>query len=347
MHKHTQAATALVAAAVAVLATGGIAQAVGAPRNTPQQPKNVTVSTQKVISLPGVGGHGDVVTVDRAAHTAYIAQSPDNDVIVLDTTSNTIKTVIPNIPSANGIAYTADNVFVASASTNSVDVISKATWKIIATVAAGGTTPDAIYVDPYKHSVFVANDGSSNMEEFSATAPFAVRGTLDLPPSPNGTHTGPDLGTYVAAGDRLYQAVDNQVLVIDPRTDTITHTFALPSAAGSAKDMYYDARRHLLWVATSTPEVFALNPSTGSIVDTVKTLSGADQIAGDPGDGLLFLGEGQAGVMGVIDLASHKNIANIPTESGFHTLAYLPHTGVVYAYYNQSNTVHVDKITTK
>ncbi|MDT7726110.1 MAG: hypothetical protein QOI21_2686 [Actinomycetota bacterium] len=347
MHKHTQAATALVAAAVAVLATGGIAQAVGTPRNTPQQPKNVTVSTQKVMSLPGVGGHGDVVTVDPAAHTAYIAQSPDDDVIVLDTTDNTIKTVIPNIPSANGIAYTKDNVFVASATTNSVKVISKTTWKIIATVATGGKIPDAIYVDPRQHSVFVANDDSGNMEEFSATAPFAVRGTLALPPSPNGSHTGPDLGTYVAAGDRIYQAVDNQVLVIDPSTRTITHTFALPPAAGSAKDMYYDTRRHLLWVATSSPEVFALDPRTGNIVDTVETLSGADQIAGDSDHGLLFLGEGQAGVMGVIDLASHKNIANIPTESGFHTLDYLPHTGVVYAYYNQSNTVHVDKITTK
>jgi hypothetical protein len=79
----------------------------------------------------------------------------------------------------------------------------------------------------------------------------------------------------------------------------------------------------------------------------VKTASGADQISGDPDQGLLFLGESQAGVMGVIDLVTHTNIANVPTESGFHTLDYLPHAGVVYAYYNQSNTIHVDKISTK
>jgi hypothetical protein len=138
------------------------------------------------------------------------------------------------------------------------------------------------------------------------------------------------------------------VLVIDPSTRTITHTFALPLAAGSAaKDIYYDAHRHLLWVATGSPVVFALNPRTGRIVYTVKTLSGTDQITGDPDHGLLFLGEGQAGVMGVIDLASHSNIANIATEPGFHTLGYVPHTGVVYAYYNKSNNVHVGKITTK
>jgi DNA-binding beta-propeller fold protein YncE len=348
MRKHTQAATALVAAAVTVLATAGIAQAAGAPHTSPRHPKQVTVRTQKVISLPGVGGHGDVVTVDPAAHTAYIAHSPDDDVVVLDTVHNTIKTVIPGIPSANGIAYTADYVFVASAPTNSVKVISKATWKIIDSVPSGGKTPDAIYSDPHEHSVFVVNDDTSTMEEFSATAPFTVLGTLALPPSATGSHTGPDLGTYVAANNRIYQAVDNQVLVIDPKTRTITHAFTLPLPAGSAaKDMYYDASRHLLWVATSSPEVLALNPQTGRVLYTVKTLSGADQIAGDPDRGLLFVGEGQAGVMGVIDLATHSNIANVATEAGFHTLDYLPHKGIVYAYYNKSNTIHVDKITMK
>jgi DNA-binding beta-propeller fold protein YncE len=347
MRKPTQAATALLAAAVTMFATGGIAQAAGAPHTSPRLLKQVTVNTQKIISLPGKGGHGDVVTVDPTAHTAYIAQSPDDNVIVLDTVHNAIKSVIP-IPSANGIAYTKDNVFVASATTNSVMVISKATWKIVATVPSGGETPDGIYVDPHEHSVFVANDDTSNMEELSATAPFTVLGTVTLPPSPTGSHTGPDLGTYVAAGDRIYQSVDNQVLVINPRTRTITHTFTLPLPTGSAaKDMYYDARRHLLWVATGSPEALALDPETGRVLYTVKTLSGADQIAGDQDQGLLFLGESQAGVMGVIDLATHNNIANVPTESGFHTLDYLPHAGVVYAYYNQSNTIHVDKITTK
>jgi YVTN family beta-propeller protein len=347
MRKHTQAATFLVAAAVTVLATGGIAQAAEAPHSSPRHTEQVTVSTQKVISLPGAGGHGDVVIVDPTAHTAYISQSPDNNVVVLDTVDNSIKAVIP-VSDANGIAYSTDKVFVASASTNTVAVISKATWKVIATVPSGGSAPDAIYFDPYKDSVFVANVDTSNMEEFSASAPFTVRDTFALPPSPTGSNTGPDLGAYVVASDRIYQSVDNQVQVIDPRTSTITHTFALPLPAGStAKGMYFDARRHLLWVATGSPEVLALNPETGRVVYTVKTLSGQDQITGDQDQGLLFLGESQAGVMGVVDLATHNNIANVPTESGFHTLNYLPHTGVVYAYYNQSNTIHVDKISTK
>jgi len=206
-------------------------------------------------------------------------------------------------------------------------------------------------VDSRDNSVFVANDDTSTMEEFSATAPFTVRGTLDLPPSAGGVHTGPDLGTYVAADNRIFQSVDDQVQVINPATRTITRVFTPPLAAGTAtKDIYYDGRRRLLWVATSGPEVFALNPHTGRVVYTVNTLSGADQVAGDPDQGLLFLGESKAGVMGVIDLDTHSDIADIAditTEPGFHTLAYLPHAGVVFAYYNNSNTVHVDTIAVK
>jgi len=347
MRTTTRAVTTLTTMAIVLTTGGGVAHAATAHSPEPHCPPQVTVTTKKVIPLPGLGGHGDVVTVDPGAHTVYIAQSPDDDVLVLDSRLNTIKAVIPNIPSANGIAYTADDVFVASATSDSIKVIAKTTWTTVATVPSGGGTPDAVYVDSRDHTVFVANDDTSTMEEFSATAPFNLLGTLDLPASPTGSHSGPDLGTYVDATDRIYQAVDNSVLVIDARTRAITASFPLPLPAGSAaKDMYYDSTRHLLWVATSSPEVLAVNPGTGRVVDVVKTLSGTDQVAGDREDGLLFLGESAAGVMGVIDLATHRDIADIPTESGFHTLGYLPRTGVVYAYLNKSNTVDVDRITT-
>jgi DNA-binding beta-propeller fold protein YncE len=346
MRTHTRTSAALVVAVVTALVTaGGTADASSTSPSGSRCLGHVTVSTRKVIALPGVGGHGDVVTVDPAAHAVYVAQSPDDEVVVLDTRTNTIRTVIPDVPSVNGIAYTDAYVFAASATTNSVKVISKVTWKTVATVPSGGGTPDAIYYDPHERSVFVTNDDTSTMEEFSATAPFAVLGALTLPESSTGAHTGPDLGTYVAAGDRLYQSEDNSVLVIDPRTRKVTQTFTLPLPAGSAaKDMYYDAARHLLWVATASPEILAVDPRNGRVVHTVKTLSGIDQIAGDQDHGLLFLGESQAGVMGIVDLAAHRVIENVPTEPGFHTLGYLPRAGVVYAYLNKSNIVDVDKI---
>lgn len=324
----------------AVLAAGCAAPATP---NAPSPAPRITLTTQKTISLPGVGGHGDVVVADPNAHAVYIAQSPDNNVIVVDTGTNTVKAVVARIPSANGIAFTDSYVFVAEAPAGAVAVIAKSNWQVVATVSSGGKTPDAVYFDSADNSVFVANDDSNNMEEFAASAPFAVRKTLALRPSP--AKTGPDLGTYSAADDRIYQSDDNDVLVIDAKTLTIQRVVALPIAAGTAaKDMYYDQARHLLWIATSGPQALALDPATGAVVDTVKTASGADQVAADRDRGLLFLGEGKAGVLGVIDLASHRDIADIKIEPDFHTQDYLPSSGLVYAYLNTSNTVAVDKI---
>ncbi|AGB26214.1 hypothetical protein Mycsm_06051 [Mycobacterium sp. JS623] len=312
-----------------------------APVSQKPAPK-VNVITQKTIALPGVGGHGDEVVVDPGAHAAYVAQSPDNNVVVIDTTANSVEAVVPQIASGNGIAFSDSYVFVAEADSGTVAVIAKPSWKVIATVPSGGKTPDAIYYDPHENSVFVANDDSNNMEQFSATAPFAIEGTLNLDPAQ--PKTGPDLGTYSSADDKIYQSDDNNVDVIDAKTRTIQKVFTPLSPDVATKDIYFDQARRLLWVGTSDPKVIAIDPDTGKVVYTVKTASGMDQLAADTDDGLLFLGESKAGVMGVVDLATHENITDVKTESGFHTEGYLPGSHHAYTYLNQSNKIEIDDV---
>jgi len=333
-----------VALSTAALITAGCSTPTAAPAasvsQTPAPKLNVT--TEKTIALPGVGGHGDEVVVDPGAHSAYVAQSPDNNLVVIDTAANSVEAVVPQIASGNGIAFSDAYVFVAEADAAAVAVIAKPSWKVIATVPSGGKTPDAIYYDPQENSVFVANDDSNNMEQFHATAPFGVEGILNLAPAQS--KTGPDLGTYASAIDKIYQSDDNNVDVIDAKTRTIQKVFTPLSADATAKDMYYDQAHHLLWVGTSDPKVLAIDPDTGNVVYTVKTASGMDQLAADTDDGLLFLGESKAGVMGVVDLATHQNITDVKTESGFHTEGYLPGAHLAYAYLNQSNKIEVDNV---
>lgn len=306
----------------------------------PRQHGGVHVTTKKTLDLPGVGGHGDVVVADRAAHSVYLSQSPDNNVVVLNTRTNRIRAVVAGVSDANGITYSRRYVFVAQASTNQVAVISKATWRVVARVASGGTAPDAVYYDHSDRSVFVGNVTSNNMEEFSAKAPFTVRGTLSLPPAH--PTNGEDLGTYVRRTDRIYQSVDNTVVVINARTRTVEKVFTLPVAATeSSKDIHYNPRQNLLWVATTASEVMAVRPGSGAVVTIVPTASGIDEVSGDPRTQLLYLGEGDAGVMGIVNMRTKENIRNVPTEPGFHTLAHLPGTNRVYAYLNFANKVRV------
>jgi outer membrane protein assembly factor BamB len=303
----------------------------------------VNITTQKTIALPGVGGHGDVVVVDPGAHSAYVAQSPDNNLVVINTTSSNVEAVVPQIADANGIAFSDSYVFVSEASAGAVAVIAKPSWKVIATVPSGGKSPDALYYDPRENSIFVSNVDSNNMQEFSATAPFAIKGALNLDPA--AAKSGPDLGTYSSAEDKIYQSDGNDVVVIDAKTRTIQKIFTLPlSADATSKDIYYEQAHHLLWVGTSDPRLLAIDPDTGKVVYTVKTASGMDQLAADTDDGLLFLGESKPGVMGVVDLATHENIADVKTESAFHAQGYLPSAHLVYAYLNQSNKLAIDNV---
>jgi YVTN family beta-propeller protein len=335
----------VVAITTAALITASCAKPTATPaastRQTPAPKVNIT--TQETIALPGVGGHGDEVVVDPGAHFAYVAQSPDNNLVVINTTGNRIEAVVPQIASGNGIAFNDSYVYVAEADAAAVAVIDKATWKVIATVPSGGKTPDAVYYDPHENSVFVTNDDSNNMQQFSAAAPFAIEGTpLNL--TPVQAKTGPDLGTYVSADDRIYQSDDNNVDVIDAKTRTIQKVFTPLSADATAKDLYYDQAHHLLWVGTSDSKVLAIDPDTGTVAYTVKTASGMDQLAADTDDGLLFLGESKAGVMGVVDLATHENVADVKMESGFHTEGYLSGAHLAYAYLNQSNKIETFSI---
>jgi hypothetical protein len=335
-------------AAATMLTAGALVAGCGSAAPTPQPAKittsptkAVSATTQKSIRLPGKGGHGDVVVADPGAHQVYLAQSPDNNVVVIDTAANTIRTVIA-VPAATGIAYNQDYVFVSETKANQVAIISKATWRVIATVASGGKTPDAIYVDSHDHMVFVSNVGSNNTEYFSESAPFKVLGNIPLQPSK--PKAGPDLGTYAPKTNTIYQSDDNDVLAIDAATRTIKKVISLPLAAGAAaKDMYYDPRRDVLWVGTSGKEVLAINPATGSVIANVKTPAGADQVSSD-GAGMLFLGLGKGRVMGVVDMDTHQYLASIPTEADTHTLDYLPNSGLVYVYRNRSNVLDVVKI---
>jgi DNA-binding beta-propeller fold protein YncE len=334
----------VVAITAAVLTVSCAAPTASPVAPTSQAPAaKVNITTQKTIALPGVGGHGDEIVVDAGAHAAYVAQSPDNNLVIINTISNNVEAVVPQLANANGIAFTDSYVFAAEADAGAVAVIAKATWKVIATVPSGGKSPDALYYDPGENSIFVANHDSNNMQEFSATAPFAIKGALNLGPTP--AKSGPDLGTYSSAEDKIYQSDDNNVVVIDAKTRTIQKVFTLPlSADATAKDIYYEQAHHLLWVGTSDPRLLAIDPDTGKVVYTVKTTSGMDQLAPDTDDGLLFLGEGNAGVMGVVDLATHENIVDLKTESAFHTEGYLPGGHLVYAYLNQSNKIDIDKV---
>src|SRR6195952_5851329 len=171
----------------------------------------------KTINLPGtVGGHGDIVAYDADTKTVWLAQSPDNNVVVIDTTTNTIKATIPNIGNANGIALSPQYAFVADVTNNTTDVIDKHTFQVVAQVHQTGTTPDGVIYIPSTNQVAVASDDANVLDFINASGSFTQTASVQLQPNP--AVTGPDVPLYVAQKDLIYQPVDQQVDVINPHT---------------------------------------------------------------------------------------------------------------------------------
>ncbi|VBB09041.1 Hypothetical protein LUCI_4327 [Lucifera butyrica] len=305
-----------------------------------QTPILTLVST---IDLPGKGGHGDVVVYDPDKKTVYIAQSPDNNVIVISTVTNKVAAVIPDVNGGNGIAVGPSFIYAASGDDNTLAVIDKTTWKVIKKVPTGGTAPDAVYYDAQDDKVFVGNDDSNTMGVIYSQYPFVL--ITSFPLSSDKPIAGPDLGLYVAEQNRIYQSMDNLVLVINAATNEIIKTIPTNveiNKKGGTKSMIYDPQKNTLWVGTSSKQILAMNLDTGGYTK-VATDSGMDQLTWDPITRLIFFGQGGAGALGIIDASTGKFLGSLKTEADFHTVAVDYDQHLVYAYYNQSNKVLVYK----
>lgn len=291
----------------------------------------------KTINLPGtVGGHGDIVAYDADTHSIWLAQSPDNNVVVIDTTTNNVEATIPNIGNANGIALTSQYAFVADVTNNTTDVIDKHTFQVVAHIPQTGTTPDGVIYIQSTNEVAVASDDANVLDFINATT-FAQTASTQLQPNP--AVSGPDVPTYVALKDLIYQPDDGQIDVIDPHTHQIKTTFNLLTT-GSVKPMVYDPVTNDLFVGTTNNQILVVNADTGQVQKTIAIAGSVDQASIDVSGRLAFFGD-KAGTADIVNLDTGQLVGGLPAEKNMHTLAVDPTTHDVYVYENNHNTVDV------
>jgi DNA-binding beta-propeller fold protein YncE len=292
----------------------------------------------QTINLPGtLGGHGDWVAYDADTSTIWLAQSPDNNVVVIDTRTNTVRAVIPDIGNANGIALSPQYAFVADVTNNTIDVIDKHTFDVVARIPVTGTTPDSVVYVPSTNQVLVASD-DNNVEDFiNANAPFTQTGTLQLQPNP--AITGPDVATYVASKDLVYQPDDQQIDVINPHTGTIVATWHLLST-GSVKPMVYDPVTNRFIVGTTNNQLLVVDGDSGAVLNTIAISGSVDEASIDVTARRAFFGD-KSGVADIVNLDTDQLVGGLPAEKNMHTLAADTNTHYVYVYENNRNTVDI------
>lgn len=297
-----------------------------------------TFTYDTTIQLPGtLGGHGDWVTYDPATQTVWLAQSPDNEVVVIDARTNTVKATIPGVNNGNGIAITPQYAFVADPVKNVVDVIDKHTYQIVGTVAATGTNLDGVVYAPNVGEVFVASDDANVLDAISIQNGFTQTASYALTPSAS----GPDVPIYAKG---MIYVPDGQVVdAVNPTTGSVVATSPLVSS-GVVKPGVYDPVTNRFFFGSTDKEIVVVSGSgatgIGNAVGTIAISGSTDEGAIDVKARLAFFGS-SAGVVDVVNLDTTKLVATLPAETGMHTLTVDTRTHQLYVYENNRNVVDV------
>jgi DNA-binding beta-propeller fold protein YncE len=291
----------------------------------------------KTIDLPGdKGGHGDWTTYDPQTKLVWLSQSPDHNVVVIDTAKNSIAHVIEGIPNANGIAFAGEYAFIADNDSSDVIVVGRHDFKKVATLTAVGKGPDSINYLTKEKKIYVSS-GSNDATLFGLAAPHKKEATYKLQPEP--AKDGPDIAVYVASKDKIYQPVDTVVDVIDAPTGKISAVWDV-GITSAAKAAAYDPKTNHLIVGTGEKLVMVIDADTGKLVAKVPVAGAVDATIVDPGTRRAFEGD-KSGVVDIIDLDSNKVVDSLPSEKNTHTLTVNTDSHAIYVYRNESNKVDV------
>ncbi|MDX3853666.1 Ig-like domain repeat protein, partial [Streptomyces sp. AK02-01A] len=209
-----------------------------------------------------VGNFPTDVAITPDGLRAYVANSGDNTVSVIDTVTNTVTATIPVGSAPFGVVVTPDGLFVyvTNSGDDTVSVISTATNTVTATIPVG-SVPLEVTVTPNGLFAYVANSGGDTVSVIS-TVTNTVTATIPVGATPFGTGVTPDgLFVYVT------NSGDSTVSVISTATNTVTATIPVGTAP---LDVAVTPNGLFAYVANSGDDtVSVISTATNTVVSTI------------------------------------------------------------------------------
>jgi YVTN family beta-propeller protein len=182
-----------------------------------------------VIATPGIA---HAVTGVVTTNFAYVANSQNNTVAVVNLSTNSVVDTISGFsqPEAMAASPNGQYVYVANYFGNTVSVISTATNSVVATIAVGGS-PSGIAVTPNGQYLYVSNltgDGSGSSTDPLATSVSVISTATNSVVTTIGLYESGPAGLAMSpAGDYVYVANDlsASISIISTATNTVVQTF--------------------------------------------------------------------------------------------------------------------------
>lgn len=305
----------------------------------------------------------DIGWVDPGTHRYYLADRVNKGIDVIDTATNAYLTTLaagkfagfkgnPDTAGPDGLLLIPETheLWVGD-NPSQVKVVDQMSGAVLASISTGGKNrADELAYDPQDHLILIANDADDPpFLTFISTTSRAVVGKIAYPNATNGLEQpvwNPANGMFYQNVPATKENPGGEVNKIDPKTKKIVAIYALTGCEPAG--LALGPQGHLL-VGCSGDAIDAgahaqsiiMDAADGYIIASVTEVGGSDEVWYNPGDNRYYLAArlmtstGMKGgtvtpVLGIIDAATNKWIANLPTGKNAHSVAVDPGNNRVF-----------------
>ena len=270
-----------------------------------------------------------------AAGFAYIPNSGDGTVSVVNTTTNKIVAIIPVGSRPYGIILSGDGstAYVTNQGSGNISVINTQTNKVTHVIRVGaGPTGMSL---AQGGAMYLANQNDNTVSEVNTTT-NAQAGTAPVGQVPINTIISPDASkVYVA------NSGSNDIWVLN---STFLTVIAKIPVGQHPDGMVLSPDGNLLYVANTTSNSISVISAPYNTLSTTIPLTGAGGPIGlaiSPDGSLLYVTNGFSGTVSVVNTASHIVVATIPVGQAPCGITMSSDGSAVYVANTGSNSVSV------
>ena len=255
------------------------------------------LQTVASVPLPGASSRLDYASVDAQRHRLYIAHLGSGLVIVFDTKTRRVVKAIP-APGAHGVLAVPALGLLFATATDSRELltIDERTLKVIARAPAG-QYPDGIAWDPDHRRIYVSDESGGVETVFSAAGHKLA--TIQLGGEAGNVQYDP--GSHHILADVQSR---NAIAVIDPRSERVLRSVAMPGSCGHPHGLLVDAPHRLAFVACDeNATLLTLDLDRLKVIGRTSVGAGPDVLAFDASLRRLYV-------------ASESGVVTVFTEHG-------------------------------
>ena len=193
------------------------------------------------VALPGPSNRFDYTSLDPTTNRLYIAHMNAGQLLVFDTRKRRVLRTIA-APGVHGVIAVPQlhRVYASATDARQLFTIDSRTGRVLRRAPAG-SYPDGLVYDPAERRVFVSDESGGVEAVFDASGHRIA--TVQLGGEAGNVQYDP--GSHRILADVQTQ---NQVAVIDPRSNVVVRRVALPGC-DHPHGLYVDAPRRLAFVA--------------------------------------------------------------------------------------------------